>query len=92
MGCGIEGYMGLNPDWKGSLEAMAIDVADDEAGGGGGSGTGVDEPPPPLPPRLVREAISLLASFRTSDKLVLVFPVSAALLLLLLVLLFCCCC
>ena len=65
MGCEIEGYMGLNPAWKGSLdawmEAMADDE-DDEAGGGGGGGTGVDEPSE------VSEAISLLAWFRTSDK------------------------
>lgn len=92
MGCGIDGYIGLNPDWKGSLDAMAMDVADDETGGGGGGrggGTGVDDDPPlpvPGPPRLVSEAISLLASFRTSDKLVvwlLLFPPSAVLLLLL---------
>ena len=71
MGCEIDGYMGLNPAWKGSLEAWMEAMADDEddeaggGGGGGGGGTGVDELPPP---RLVSEAISLLASFRTSDK------------------------
>ena len=80
--------MGVNPDWKGSLDAIAMEVADDDdAGGGGGAavgGTGVDEPPPlpPPVPKLVSEAISLLASFRTSDKLV-VFPSALPLLLLL---------
>ena len=71
MGCGIDGYIGLNPDWNGSLEAMAMAEEDVEAGTDGG-GTGVEapvpDPKPPAPP--VIEAISLLASFKTSDKLV----------------------
>ena len=29
MGCGIDGYIGLNPDWNGSLEAMAIAEEDE---------------------------------------------------------------
>ena len=74
MGCGIDGYIGLNPDWNGSLEAMAMAEEDVEAGTDGG-GTGVEDPglpdpKPPAPPPPVIEAISLLASFKTSDKLV----------------------
>ena len=72
MGCGIDGYIGLNPDWNGSLEAMAMAEEDVEAGTDGG-GTGVEapvpDPKPPAPPPVI-EAISLLASFKTSDKLV----------------------
>lgn len=72
MGCGIDGYIGLNPDWNGSLEAMAMAEEDVEAGTDGG-GTGVEapvpDPMPPAPPPVI-EAISLLASFKTSDKLV----------------------
>ena len=45
IGWGIDGYMELNPDWKGSLEAMAAaawcmdDDAEEDTEGGGGGGT-----------------------------------------------------
>ena len=87
MGCGIDGYIGLNPDWNGSLEAMAMAEEDVEvAGTADGGGTGVEapvppDPKPPAPPPPVIEAISLLASFKTSDKLVVFeFPPSVLLL------------
>ena len=53
MGWGMEGYMELNPDWNGSLDAaMAAEAAMDEAEVGVCEGTGVategdSEPRPP---------------------------------------------
>ncbi len=53
MGCGIDGYIELKPDWKGSLEAMTAAAAD------GAGGVGVDgeptgrEPLPESPPPLL---------------------------------------
>ena len=64
---------------------MAIAEEDVDAGTDGG-GTGVEapvpdpRPPAPPPPPPVIEAISLLASFKTSDKLV-VFEFPSVLLL-----------
>ena len=39
MGCGIDGYIELKPDWKGSLEAITAAAAD------GAGGVGVDGEP-----------------------------------------------
>lgn len=54
MGCGMDGYMELNPDWNGSREAMAAAAALDvtEAGPGDSMDPGVGVPPfrLPMPP------------------------------------------
>ena len=51
MGCGMDGYIELKPDWKGSLEAMtaAADGADGGVGvDGGPTGNEPFEESPPL--------------------------------------------
>lgn len=64
MGCGIEGYIELNPDWNGNLDAMeAMEAAEDEAAAAaaaadGGVGIGVEgEPPKVVNPEDAAESI-----------------------------------
>lgn len=49
IGWGIEGYIELKLDWKGSLDAMAAAVTD-EVGGVGPGVRGESDPVPPTPP------------------------------------------
>jgi hypothetical protein len=48
IGCGIEGYIELKPDWKGSLDAMAA-AADAAVGVGGVGVAGEPTGSAPLP-------------------------------------------